>query len=273
MNKPSIQPAVVTIHAESEKTSISEIVTRVRMDKDVKTLGFVPSKVKRTRNGGILLELPKGPEANKQAIQLAKKIQEIAKNEVKVNCPQRPSEFVIRELDPSTTSMEISTVIAAELQCGPSEFQVSRVVANRGYLGMAWVRCSPPLIDKFAKLSTLRIGWTRAKVRLAKPKPTQCFRCLQYGHLRSNCISTVDRGTLCFRCGADGHFSNGCINTPWCLICPDEDSQHRMGSSKRSALKRALDREANRKSFRYLYRNGVGGTPFSQLHNGCVIFS
>ncbi|XP_061504300.1 mushroom body large-type Kenyon cell-specific protein 1-like [Anopheles gambiae] len=78
-----------------------------------------------------------------------------------------------------------------------------------------------------------------SKVRAAPPTPPErqrCFRCLEMGHIASNCRSAADRQNLCIRCGLDGHKARTCQNEAKCALC---GGAHHIGHSEcaRSALR------------------------------------
>nr|XP_049466832.1 involucrin-like [Anopheles coluzzii] len=71
-----------------------------------------------------------------------------------------------------------------------------------------------------------------SKVRAAPPTPPErqrCFRCLEMGHIASNCRSTADRQNLCIRCGLTGHKARSCQNEAKCALC---GGAHHIGHSE-----------------------------------------
>ncbi|XP_018373630.1 PREDICTED: cellular nucleic acid-binding protein homolog [Trachymyrmex cornetzi] len=77
----------------------------------------------------------------------------------------------------------------------------------------------------------IRIGWTMARVDLLPARPTQCYRCLENGHVRSQCRNEHDRGAACYRCGQGGHIAKDCLEQVHCVICSERNlrADHRMG--------------------------------------------
>ena len=76
------------------------------------------------------------------------------------------------------------------------------------------------------------LGWSTAKVIAIPRRPLQCFKCLELGHVRTTCVSAVDRGHLCYRCGESGHCARGCpASAPKCPLCESlgAPANHRMG--------------------------------------------
>jgi hypothetical protein len=73
----------------------------------------------------------------------------------------------------------------------------------------------------------------RAEVHALHARGTQCYRCLETGHVRRDCKSEIDRPDRCYRCGAQGHRSRDCLaRVSRCTICEDAGlpAAHRIGS-------------------------------------------
>ncbi|XP_043469790.1 uncharacterized protein LOC122503351 [Leptopilina heterotoma] len=47
---------------------------------------------------------------------------------------------------------------------------------------------------------------------------TRCHRCLDYGHIDSDC-QAMDRSAACFKCGEAGHKAANCKKSPCCFLC------------------------------------------------------
>lgn len=56
---------------------------------------------------------------------------------------------------------------------------------------------------------SIQIGWTKARIEL-EACSFRCFKCLEKGHVKETCPSTVDRSARCYRCGGLGHVAKGC---------------------------------------------------------------
>ncbi|EFN76228.1 hypothetical protein EAI_16539, partial [Harpegnathos saltator] len=66
------------------------------------------------------------------------------------------------------------------------------------------------------------IGWTKAGVRLIEERPTQCYRCLEYGHMAVDCRTEKPIGGCCFRCVGSGHIARECDAEPRCIPCENK---------------------------------------------------
>lgn len=92
------------------------------------------------------------------------------------------------------------------------------------------------------------IGWVSARVERLESRPLQCYRCLEFGHVRQRCTGEVNRTGECYRCGGDGHTAAGYVAAPCCPLCAarGRPSDHRMGgkgcappTNNKSAFKKA----------------------------------
>lgn len=78
------------------------------------------------------------------------------------------------------------------------------------------------------------MGWSMARVEAIQKWPLRYYRCLELGHVRVTCGSTVDRGQLCNRCGGIGHQAKSCsASVPKCPLCETlgAPATDRMGGS------------------------------------------
>lgn len=98
---------------------------------------------------------------------------------------------------------------------------------------MAWVSCPATTADKVNR-EGIDIGWGKIKANKFLPKPVQCYRCLEFGHVRNACKSYIDRSTVCYKCGISGHKASECRNDINCIICKESGrkSNHRMGGGR-----------------------------------------
>ena len=99
--------------------------------------------------------------------------------------------------------------------CGGAEVQVAEIGTSRSDLGSSWVHCPLVRAKKLAQAGTVALGWSIARVEAIAKRSLQCFKYLELGHVRTTCVSTVDRSHLCYRCGEADHRARGCpASTP-----------------------------------------------------------
>lgn len=97
---------------------------------------------------------------------------------------------------------------------------------------MVWVQCPLSAANRIVEKGKIQIGWINTRVTLLEPRPLQCFRCLERGHVRDQCKSDVDRSRRCYRCGKEGHKAQQCDDAPKCPMCADlgRPANHRAGN-------------------------------------------
>jgi len=76
-----------------------------------------------------------------------------------------------------------------------------------------WARCPLTAAFRLAEIGSVdELEWSVIRIELLRARPTQCYKCWHYGHVRSNCRSSQDRSGHCFGCGADDHSIRECRN-------------------------------------------------------------
>lgn len=137
----------------------------------------------------------------------------------------------------TTGAPKSSVALASAAGCDSAEVQVGEIGASRGELGSAWTKCPVAGARRLAQAGKVALGWSIARIVAIPKRPLQCFKCLELGHVRATCTSTVDRGHLCYRCGGSGHRARGCpASAPKCPLCESlgAPAGHRMGGAART---------------------------------------
>jgi len=235
--------AAVAIRCKDSQCSYAKILTEARNKVSLTSLGIETSKVRKAASGGIIIEIP-GADRTQKAENLLGKLQEVFHDrkegeEVIVSRPIIKGEIRIIGLDDSVDNAEIRRVVAENGNCKTEEMRVSQIRTMTNGMGLAWVQCPLATAIRLGNLKKLRIGWSTAKVELLRTRPTQCFKCWEYGHTMAACSSTEDRSSRCYKCGETGHRVAQCQNNPHCLLCASQkkESAHRLGSGQCSANK------------------------------------
>lgn len=117
--------------------------------------------------------------------------------------------------------------------CLKEDIRVGVICPMANGLHTVWVQCPLNAAIKIANYGRVRIGWTSARLDLLGPRPTQCFKCWRFGHLKHARRSKEDFSKLCFRCGDGEHTARYCTAPSMCKICAMEGkaSDHRLGSN------------------------------------------
>lgn len=199
-------------------------------------LGIHDIRVKRTITGAMAFEI-RGPDSTMLANTLADELRKtfVEDRNARIARPVKLAEMHIRDLEASITAEEIAQAVASAGDCRVDEVRVGwnvRIMANG--LGIAWIRCPLTAAMTIANEGTLRVGWSKARTELLPARPLQCFKCLEGGHVRANCKSTIDRSNICYRYGVAGHRARDCDEYPRCILCSEGGlpAQHRVGSTR-----------------------------------------
>ncbi|XP_011860289.1 PREDICTED: uncharacterized protein LOC105557619 [Vollenhovia emeryi] len=175
----------------------------IRSQIKLKELGIDNIKPRKALTGAMLLEIPGGEEAKGH----------------QSDAPCQNGRVETRDLDDSVSQEEIQAAIAKAGECPPEEVKVGRIRINPSGLGSTWIQCRLEVARKVAATKKVKIGWVAARIELLEARPLTCCRCLERGHVRQQCKSTVDRSMLCYRCGQEGHKAQTCTATPRCAVC------------------------------------------------------
>lgn len=232
---------------DGKPVTYKEALACLRKEANLSELGIHGTSVRRGRDGGIVIALPREPDAMNKAKALVEKIKGKMPPGVKVACPQKMEEIAIHGLDPSVAEEEVLTAIAAVSGCQPADMTHSAIKDAGEIMGKMWIRCPVAAARRAAAAGSVRIGWTMARITLVSPKSVQCFRCLDFGHMKSECVSPFDRSGECYRCGDTTHKIADCPSAlVKCAICPSGSNTHKTGSRTCAAIKAAYNRPARK---------------------------
>jgi hypothetical protein len=130
----------------------------------------------------------------------------------KIAVPRKTAELRMIGLEDSTTLKKVVAAVAEAGGCSTGEVSAGVLrFAARG-LGSVWLRCPLAAARKIImEGGRPKVGWMREKIHPLPARGTQCYRCLETGHVRRNCKSEIDRSDRCYRCSAQGHRSRDCL--------------------------------------------------------------
>ncbi|XP_020297561.1 uncharacterized protein LOC109862075 [Pseudomyrmex gracilis] len=161
-------------------------------------LGIEDTRIRQDIGEGILVEIPRSEGAAK-AHALADALTLVLQGRAVVSRPVRKGEIRVVGLDVSVTLADVEEKISSGEfgTCKRSDVTVGPITQGRDRLGVTWVRCPFEVAAKLADLGRLRIGWNSARVTLLPGRKLQCFKCLEFGHIRQVCRNGVDRSGTC----------------------------------------------------------------------------
>ena len=151
----------------------------------------------------------------KKAHVLAQRLRVIFTNEkeVKVSQPVKKAEFRICDLDDSVTPAKVTAAVANLGSCDVESIRTGTVRhrSNRT-IGSVWVQYPVTAARKVIEAGKILLGWISARVK-------QCYRCMEFGHIRQECSSDVDRTGRCYTFGELGHCARDCTARSRCSEC------------------------------------------------------
>lgn len=135
--------------------------------------------------------------------------------------------------------------------CRPTEVSVGQCRQSRRGLSAVLAQCPLAATIKVdARRWMLHLGWMRAGVELLAARPLFCYNCLEQGHVRSLCRSSIDRSFCCYRCGNPSHRAAECTDEARCLVCEaaGRPSGHKLGGSACKPPTKSFKRRKRRKA-------------------------
>lgn len=215
--------------------SYEEVLRAMRTKPELQELGANVQKIRRTRNGEMILELKKDPTASSSSY---KELAERAMGgTVEVRALRPEVTLQCKNLDEVTSEEEVRS--ALKEQCELGEIQMT-IRMRRGPFGtqVASIKLPTEAAIKSLKAGKIKVGWSVCTLRVSK-LPEVCFKCQEFGHIARHCTGP-DRSRLCRRCGEDGHKAQDCRKPPKCLICSNEEGNtHVTGGPRCPASKQA----------------------------------
>ena len=195
--------------------------------------GITDIRVRRSIAGGLILEIP-GEDNSVKASDLANRISKFfpCNGDVRISHLTKMAEVRLSGLDYSVTSLEVAAAVAEAGGCTPTDIKTGAIRQRTPQsMGTIWIKCPAVATKKLATRNRLTVGWTLAKVEILPPRPLQCYRCLDTGHVKTQCKSSIDRSGCCYSCGGNNHLARNFTLPPKCPHC-SEAGRHRIGSSQ-----------------------------------------
>lgn len=123
------------ITGKAEDFSYAKALTEARARIPLEELGIEFSKIRRTVNGGRIIEIP-GVDSAKRADDLAARLRAVLGEEARIARPVVRGELRVVGLDDSVTPEEVRSVIARDGNCSEEDVRTGpiRVLNN----GLVW---------------------------------------------------------------------------------------------------------------------------------------
>lgn len=233
--------AAIAIRGRGEDFSYRDAILRAREAIPMEDRN-VDTRVRRAANGALLIEVM-GKDSTERANRLASHIREVLKDEADVRRPIRQARLRLSGMDDSVTVDEVISTMANAGSCSEEDIRAGEL--RLGYNGLNQIFVQMPLAAalKIADHRRIRMGWSSVRVDLLRERPSQCYKCWDFGHVRGTCRSTIDYTGRCFGCGGVGHSVKDCTAELRCLVCANrgDSSSHRIGSAACEAVRRARE--------------------------------
>ncbi|XP_016660926.1 uncharacterized protein LOC107884060 [Acyrthosiphon pisum] len=181
--------------------------------------------MRQTRDGCLLLELPKGSSSMKAAKTIASAMSSKLGDSVgKVVQLGVQVEVEVLDIDATATASEVLEALRHAIpgQDDPaaridrdvvSDF---RIWGTRSGQQIATAKMPRSIAASIARVP---IGWTMCRVRPRTLPPERCFRCQAFGHNSRSCTAE-DRTGACWKCGVAGHLMKDCAEgDDRCVAC------------------------------------------------------
>jgi len=161
-------------------------------------IGVEIGVVRRTRAGGILLQVKSKEEADILSELLQSAVGEIAK----IGRPVRTNPVLITNNPDWMDDGEVKEQIRAS---DPGLTGVTaRIRENTGVGKVAIIDIPMKTASRMVEAERVKINWSLCRVKLLQRKKPTCHRCQRSGHYKTDCRAT-EAERLCFRCRRGGH--------------------------------------------------------------------
>lgn len=223
------RPEAVLIKPKVQGLTYADMLKRIKQGEDAKDVAPKVSKIRKTKDGHLLIELQKGVKADSVESALKGAIQD--SGEIRRLSPTVTLEVL--DIDGVSTLQEVKDALVAELGAEHAESIKTRTI-RPGYRGtqIAVITVPAELARGLLNGRKIRVGFVIVRIREKGGIP-RCFNCLQYGHLSAKCDKPQEkRPKRCFNCGDTEHLASDCTSKKMkCLSCEalQVDHNHRSG--------------------------------------------
>ncbi|XP_060860572.1 uncharacterized protein LOC132942118 [Metopolophium dirhodum] len=209
--------------------------------------------MRQTRDGSLLLELPKGASSTTAARNLVSAMSNRLGQAIgKVHQLGIQVEVEVLDIDAAATGQEVLEALRNAIpgQDDPTSkvdrdaISDVRIWGTRSGQQIATAKMPKHLASAITRVP---IGWTMCRVRPRTLAPTRCFRCHAFGHNTRDC-KAADRTGACWRCGVIGHAMKDCVEADdRCVACESAGLPkvpHKPGSGACAARKMSAGHKA-----------------------------
>ncbi|KAI5706283.1 hypothetical protein M8J76_013034 [Diaphorina citri] len=225
------------------KEKLDELMRKMMREVNIEQIGVQVQTIRKDNNGEYEI---KAKEERKGGLEdFTKKVTNSLNREALVkstshNYGRRTKTLVVRNIDITTTTAEVTKAVEEQSQIQNAEVKVISLKPNfkkDSLVGM--VEMPEEVACAISQRRTMKVGWVSCPVSLLITPP-QCYKCLRHGHLGAQCSSDTEGGIKCRKCTQGGHVARECKNTAKCADCGEE---HPAGTMKCRVYRDIVDRE------------------------------
>ncbi|XP_026819386.1 uncharacterized protein LOC113558067 [Rhopalosiphum maidis] len=202
--------AAVTIDRPGDDGSLVAVMRKVSSSINLASLGVSVLTTRKTRAGGILLEV----DGIEKASLLADKIRSVIGDTARVRLPEPRTPILLLGIP---EWVEVEEVLEGLVRAGIMGIAAGyvRIQRNAGGRGEYVASLTLPLKDaiQLAETKAVVIGWTKCRVKLIEKNQPTCYRCQGKGHLAAECRNDA-KPRRCHRCQDEGHLARDCMQLP-----------------------------------------------------------
>lgn len=200
--KPTSKPSLI-IYPTSEDKNRQEVTEQWRKSVNFREVTYAPAGIKPVGRNRLRVEF----DTTGQRDETLKRMQ--ASSEIRAEPSRRLKPMIIlKGVSKQTAPEELTQLIVrqnAEIEAlqplsDDLQFRFQRLNKNEN-LYNAVLLSTPRIWRKLVELGRINVDHQRVHVEEFVPL-LQCFKCLQYGHLKKYCTGD---STPCSHCGTDGH--------------------------------------------------------------------
>lgn len=216
----NVKPKADALLIEAKDSgSYADILRKVKADPSLQDMGSKVARIRRTKNGEMLIELQGDPSVKSEAYrELIEK--SLVGSDATVRALTQEAVIEVPHLDEVTTELELREALIDQLPPGDLE-STAKVKLRKAYGGtqIATIKLPVAEANKLLELGKIKVGWTICPLRRPRTQLLRCYRCHGFGHVVSKCTVAEDRSKCCWKCGENGHVSKTCSNKPKCMLC------------------------------------------------------
>lgn len=213
------KPKQDAILVQMKDRSYADLLKTVKTAVNPSDIGVEINSLKRTRNGGLILGIQNGPDKA-----------EVLKKEISARVPEAVTSVLVNKKVLHLKGMngivdldEIKGAVSKAINVTTQTFEVRALRPAFGDKQNATLILHETEANKLLDMKEIKIGWTKCKI-LERKKETRCYKCWDYGHVKSECKGP-DRTDMCIKCCQKGHKASKCLSKPFCLDCQKEGHQ------------------------------------------------